>query len=63
MRLLDSPRVIVEKVIPEINSGEFPIKRVPGEIVTVKAHVYADGHEVLSVQLLYRRKTHWFARI
>ncbi len=55
MRLSDSPRVIVEKVMPEINSGEFPVKRVPGETVTVRAHVYADGHEVLSVQLLCRR--------
>ncbi len=56
MNLLESPRVIVEKVIPEINSGEFPVKRVPGEKVSVKAHVYADGHEELSVQLLYKRR-------
>lgn len=57
MNLLNAPKVIIEKVIPEINCGEFPIKRVPGERVKVKAHVYADGHEALTVQLLFRRRS------
>ncbi|OGS14391.1 MAG: hypothetical protein A2234_10535 [Elusimicrobia bacterium RIFOXYA2_FULL_58_8] len=56
MNLINSPRVLVEKILPEINYGEFPVKRVSGETVTVRAHVYADGHDALTVQLLHRRK-------
>jgi len=47
-------RVIVERVLPEIDGGRFPIKRTVGEIVDVMAHVYADGHDVLNVRLQHR---------
>jgi starch synthase (maltosyl-transferring) len=50
-------RVIIEGVSPEIDGGQFPIKRVAGEQVAVEAHVFADGHDVLSVRLQYRHET------
>jgi starch synthase (maltosyl-transferring) len=49
-------RVIVEGVSPEIDGGRFPIKRTPGEEVIVEADVYADGHDAVSVRLLWRRR-------
>jgi starch synthase (maltosyl-transferring) len=49
-------RVVVENVYPEIDSGRFPIKRAVGERVIVNADVHADGHDLLSAVLLYRRK-------
>ena len=49
-------RVIIEAVRPEIDCGQFPIKRVQGEEVAVEADVFIDGHESLSCALLYRRK-------
>ena len=47
-------RVVIEAVQPEIDCGEFPIQRVVGETVTVEADIFADGHDAVSAQLLYR---------
>ena len=49
-------RIVIEKVTPELDGGRYPIKRVVGESVTVEADVLADGHDVLSGLLLYRRE-------
>jgi len=48
------PRVVIERVEPEIDGGRFPIKRVIGDVVVVAASVFADGHDELSCRLLYR---------
>jgi starch synthase (maltosyl-transferring) len=50
-------RVVIEHVRPEIDGGTFAIKRTPGEKVEVTAHIFADGHDVLSARLLYRAKS------
>jgi starch synthase (maltosyl-transferring) len=42
-------RVVIENVRPRVDDGVFPIKRTPGEWVDVRADVFADGHDVLSV--------------
>lgn len=47
-------RVIIEGVEPEIDGGQFPIKRTIGEDVIVRADVYADGHDALTAVLRYR---------
>lgn len=49
-------RVIIEEVQPQIEGGRFPIKRVIGEKVVVKADILADGHDTLSAVLLYRKE-------
>ena len=48
-------RVVIECVWPQIDSGQFPIKRVVGETVVVEANVFADGHDQVASQLLYWR--------
>ena len=48
-------RVVIEKVLPEIDGGRFPVKRVTGEQVCVEADVFADGHDELLCFALYRR--------
>lgn len=47
-------RAVIEAVSPQIDDGSFPIKRVVGDPFTVEANVFADGHDVLRVFLLYR---------
>ncbi len=47
-------RAVVDRVLPEIDGGRFPIKRTSGETVEVIAYVHADGHDVLSVRLRHR---------
>jgi starch synthase (maltosyl-transferring) len=55
------PRAVVEDVRPTVEGGRFPIKRVVGEDVVVRAAAYADGHDALAVVLLWRplSETEW----
>jgi starch synthase (maltosyl-transferring) len=54
-------RVIVESVRPEVDCGRFPAKRVIGEEVRVEADVFADGHDAVEAELLFRhsREKEW----
>jgi starch synthase (maltosyl-transferring) len=44
-------RAIVERVLPQIDGGRFPVKRTLGEAVDVTVNVFADGHDALVVIL------------
>ena len=48
--------MVIEHVQPEINQGQFPIKRIIGEKVTVTADIFADGHDQIKANLLFRQK-------
>ena len=48
-------RVVIEKVEPEVDGGRFAIKRVEGDDVAVTADVFADGHDLLTARLRYRK--------
>ncbi len=48
-------RVVIENVSPEIDCGEFPIKRTTGEVVVVEADIFAEAHDALTCLLLYRK--------
>ncbi len=48
-------RIIIENVSPRIDGGAFPVKRIVGERVTVRADVFADGHDEVRADLLYRQ--------
>ncbi|MBP7147947.1 MAG: alpha-1,4-glucan--maltose-1-phosphate maltosyltransferase [Acidobacteria bacterium] len=48
-------RVVVEGVFPEVDCGQFPVKRVVGEKVDVEADVFVDGHDALQAVVRYRR--------
>src|SRR5712664_2043542 len=47
-------RAIVESVRPEVDCGRFPIKRALGDEVRVEADVFADGHDAVVAELLFR---------
>jgi starch synthase (maltosyl-transferring) len=50
-------RTIVERVRPSIDGGRFPVKRTVGDVVTVTADIFADGHDVVQARLRHRRPT------
>lgn len=54
-------RVIIENVKPQIDGGSFPINRIVGDYVEVSADIFADGHDKVYVDLLFRsaRDTSW----
>lgn len=49
-------RVVIDAVSPQINNGEFFIKRVVNEIINVDAHVLVDGHDVIAASVLYKHE-------
>lgn len=56
MRLTEGrQRVIIEGVYPELDCGHFAIKRTVGEKVVVEADAFTDGHDAISLVLLYRK--------
>ena len=52
-KAIAAPRVAVESVSPSVDDGAFAIKRVIGDTIVVEADVFADGHPVLAVRLLW----------
>ena len=53
-KLAAAPRIVIDNAVPSVDGGHFAAKRVIGEPVVVEADVFADGHEVLGVELLWR---------
>ena len=53
----DQRRVVIDYVYPKINDGDFYIKRIVNEVVTVDAHVLADGHDVIAASVLYKHQS------
>ena len=49
-------RVVVDYVSPQVNGGEFHIKRVVNQIVNVNAHVLVDGHDIIAASVLYKHE-------
>ena len=47
-------RAVIDAVLPAVDAGRFAVKRVAGEPVTVTAHCFTDGHDVLRVMLRWR---------
>jgi len=46
--------VVIESLRPQVDGGRYPVKRVLGEEVLVEADVFADGHDQVAAELLYR---------
>jgi starch synthase (maltosyl-transferring) len=51
----ESKRAVVDFVGPQVDCGRFPIKRAVGETVEVVAHAFADGHDHIRVETIYRK--------
>ena len=49
-----APRIAIERVAPSVDSGRFAVKRCVGDVVTVEADIFADGHEKLAAELRWR---------
>ena len=47
-------RVVIESVRPQVDGGRYPIKRALGEEVLVEADVFADGHDAVACELLWK---------
>jgi starch synthase (maltosyl-transferring) len=55
--MMKQERVVIDRVTPQLNSGQFSIKRVVGQSVAVSADILADGHDLLAAVVLYKHKS------
>jgi starch synthase (maltosyl-transferring) len=49
-----APRIVIDNVAPSVDGGRFAAKRIVGETVRVEADIFADGHDVLGAELLWK---------
>ncbi len=54
--MLNQKRVIIENVLPQIDNGDFFIKRIIGQKVAITADVISDGHDVLEAAVLFKHE-------
>src|SRR5690606_9787319 len=54
LHALAASRVAIEKVSPELDGGRFPVKRIVGDVLTVEADIFSDGHDKIAAALFYR---------
>ncbi|TDN62974.1 maltotransferase domain-containing protein [Paraburkholderia sp. BL10I2N1] len=54
MDAIAAPRVAIESVSPSCDGGHFPVKRVVGERVEVKAAIFAEGHDRIAAAVIWR---------
>jgi starch synthase (maltosyl-transferring) len=47
-------RCIIESVKPQVDGGRFAAKRTIGDLVTVEADVFTDGHDAVRADLCWR---------
>ena len=49
-------RVIIEQVKPQLDCGQFFIKRCVDDWVDLTAHIFADGHDLLKAVVLVKHE-------
>jgi len=54
-------RIVVDRLTPRVEGGSFAVKRTIGRPIVVEADVFADGHDVLAAEVLWKAvdETEW----
>ena len=54
-------RIVIENVMPQLDGGINPIKRIVNQNVNVKADVFSDGHDVIEccVKFKHEKEKKW----
>ncbi len=47
-------RIVIQYPTPSVDGGRYPVKRCVGDIITVQADVFRDGHELIRAVVRYR---------
>jgi starch synthase (maltosyl-transferring) len=53
--------IVIEHVRPAVDDGRYPVKRVTGDVLTVTADVFKEGHDLLAASIRFRAsgETEW----
>jgi starch synthase (maltosyl-transferring) len=49
-------RIVIENVLPQLDGGVYPIKRIVNQKVTVTADVFSDGHDVIECCVKFKHE-------
>jgi starch synthase (maltosyl-transferring) len=49
-------RIVIENVLPQIDSGAYYIKRITGQAIIVTADVFSDGHDIIACCVKYKHE-------
>ena len=52
----EKSRIVIENIQPQINCGDYPVKRVVDEIVQVNADIFGDGHDIIQASVFYKHQ-------
>ncbi len=47
-------RIVISGMLPAIDDGRFPAKRIVGEQVAGEADIFSDSHPVISEEIVWR---------
>ena len=47
-------RIVIQNIEPQLDGGDFFIKRIVGEIIEIKADVFGDGHDVIQAEICFK---------
>ena len=47
-------RAVIDSVLPAVDGGRFPAKRIAGDCVSLEAHCFTDGHDKLRAVLRWK---------
>jgi starch synthase (maltosyl-transferring) len=50
-------RIVIENVLPQIDSGAYFIKRIVGQTINVTADVFSDGHDVIECCVKFKHES------
>ena len=45
--MYNQTRIIIENVLPQIDCGEYYIKRIVNQDINVTADIFSDGHDIV----------------
>ena len=46
--------IVIEHVRPAVDDGRYPVKRVVGDVLTVTADIFKEGHDLLAASIRFR---------
>jgi starch synthase (maltosyl-transferring) len=52
--LLPPSPIIIQRRRPIVDDGTYPVKRIVGDIVDLRAEIFRDGHDLLAAAVRYR---------
>ncbi len=46
--------IVIEQVRPAVDDGRHPVKRVVGDVLTITADIFKEGHDLLAASIRFR---------